>query len=79
VTVPLPLGWMLSNRAAEAIQRELYDEKLWAGRTPSPHSRRIRKGCHIKHRSSRQRLVKKGEQDAQQRNASEAHCWVAYA
>lgn len=26
-TVPLPLGWMLSNRAAEAIQLELYDSK----------------------------------------------------
>jgi hypothetical protein len=26
-TVPLPLGWMLSNRAAEAIQLELYDLK----------------------------------------------------
>ncbi len=26
-TVPLPLGWMLSNRAAEAIQYELYDLK----------------------------------------------------
>jgi len=31
VTVPLPLGWMLSNRAAEAIQLELYDEKLATG------------------------------------------------
>jgi Patatin-like phospholipase len=30
-TVPLPLGWMLSNRAAEAIQHELYDLKS------SPH------------------------------------------
>jgi hypothetical protein len=26
-TVPLPLGWMLSNRAAEAIQHELHDLK----------------------------------------------------
>jgi hypothetical protein len=26
-SVPLPLGWMLSNRAAEAIQYELYDLK----------------------------------------------------
>jgi hypothetical protein len=26
-SVPLPLGWMLSNRAAEAIQHELYDLK----------------------------------------------------
>jgi hypothetical protein len=26
-TVPLPLGWMLSNRAAEAIQLELFDQR----------------------------------------------------
>ena len=29
-TVPLPLGWMLSNRAAEAIQLELFDQKAAA-------------------------------------------------
>ena len=32
-TVPLPLGWMLSNRAAEAIQLELNDEKATANGT----------------------------------------------
>jgi hypothetical protein len=26
-TVPLPLGWMLSNRAADAIQLELFDQR----------------------------------------------------
>jgi predicted acylesterase/phospholipase RssA len=30
-TVPLPLGWMLSNRAAEAIQLELFDQRATAG------------------------------------------------
>ena len=29
-TVPLPLGWMLSNRAAEAIQLELFDQRATA-------------------------------------------------
>jgi hypothetical protein len=27
-TVPLPLGWMLSNRAAEAMQKEMFDSGL---------------------------------------------------
>lgn len=40
-TVPLPLGWMLSNRAAEAIQLELNDEKATANGTRE----RIRE-CH---------------------------------
>jgi len=34
-TVPLPLGWMLSNRAAEAIQLELFDQRA----TDSGHER----------------------------------------
>ena len=35
-TVPLPLGWMLSNRAAEAIQLELYDSKSAPSGPPVP-------------------------------------------
>jgi hypothetical protein len=32
-TVPLPLGWMLSNRAAEAMQKEMLDSGLSANAT----------------------------------------------
>ena len=41
-TVPLPLGWMLSNRAADAIQLELFDQKATKGGAPE----RIRE-CHV--------------------------------
>jgi hypothetical protein len=34
-TVPLPLGWMLSNRAAEAMQKEMLDSGLSA-KAPVP-------------------------------------------
>ncbi len=34
-TVPLPLGWMLSNRAAEAMQKEIFDSGLSA-KAPVP-------------------------------------------
>ena len=34
-TVPLPLGWMLSNRAAEAMQKEMFDSGLSA-KAPVP-------------------------------------------
>ena len=34
-TVPLPLGWMLSNRAAEAMQQEMFDSGLSA-KAPVP-------------------------------------------